>query len=72
MAWNSNKMPHKFELGQIVRLNKPAVSKEKASLDGAYTIIRLMPEDQSGDVHYRLKSSAGERVKRESGLEAVL
>lgn len=64
-------MTHRFGLGQSVRLIKLGVSREKTSSDGFYKIIRLMPEDQGGAVHYRLQSSAGERVAPESELEAA-
>ncbi len=64
-------MTHRYELGQSVRLRKLSASSAKASFDGVYEIIRLMPVDQSGDVHYRLKSPAGERVAAESELKAA-
>lgn len=64
-------MTHRFGLGQSVRLVSLGASRQKTSPDGFYKIIRLMPEDQGGDVHYRLQSSAGERVAPESELEAA-
>lgn len=54
-----------------IRLRKLCASSEKASSDGFYKIIRLMPEDRGGDVHHRLRSAAGERAVPESELEAA-
>lgn len=64
-------MTHKYELGQFVHLGKPAFRNGQASPDGLYEVTRLMPADQSGEFHYRLKSSAGERAARESEMVAT-
>ena len=62
---------HKFELHQAVRLKGSGAFNGQASRDGVYEVTRLMPEDRGGEFHYRLKSSAGERVAREGDLELV-
>ena len=63
-------MSHKFKLRQIVRLIKPGFADKNASASATYEVIRLMPEDQSGEPAYRIKSRTGERAVRESELSS--
>ena len=67
LANRSFLLAHEFRLNQLVRFSS-ATHLSQLSTDGVYEIIRLMPEDRAGDVSYRLKSPAGERVARESEL----
>jgi hypothetical protein len=60
-------MPHKFKLGQIVRLQASFAALRSGSAD-IYEVIRLMPADQSGEYSYRVKSAGAERAARESEL----
>ena len=60
-------MTHKYRLNQRVQL-APATSVQKASPDGFYDIVGLMPQSLDGQFSYRLKSQAGERVALESAL----
>ena len=60
-------MAHEFSLHQFVRFSS-ATHLAQLSRDGLYEIVRLMPEDRAGDMSYRLKSSAGDRVAKESEL----
>ena len=64
-------MVRQFVLQQNVRLSGEGnVSSKHLSPDGIYQITRLMPEDQAGTVHYRIRSSAGELVLKEDQLVA--
>ena len=63
-------MSHKSHLRQLVRLARPGFSDSRASSSGVYEVTRLMPADQTGEVSYRVKSSAGERAVRESEIAA--
>ena len=63
-------MSHKYHLRQLVRLARPGFSDSRASSSGVYEVTRLMPADPSGEVSYRIKSSAGERAVRESEITA--
>ena len=63
-------MTHIFRLGQAVRLTSVDLTN-RVSPTGTYEITRLMPEDGTGMLSYRLKSETGERVARESELVAA-
>ncbi|GJE58465.1 hypothetical protein [Methylobacterium trifolii] len=60
-------MSHKFKLGQRVRQVR-ATAGDKDGAGMLCEVIRLMPEDRSGEPGYRIKSSAGERAANESDL----
>lgn len=69
-------MSHKFKVGQNVRQlgttytgNKAAASK--TIVDGFFEVVRLMPDDRSGEPCYRIKSASGERAAREGELTLV-
>ena len=63
-------MSHKYHLQQLVRLARFGLSDTRASASGVYEVTRLMQADQTGEVSYRIKSSAGERAVRESEIAA--
>jgi hypothetical protein len=64
-------MAHKYHLRQMVRLIRPPFSDSRVSSGGLYEITRLMPEDQTGEVSYRIKSAGlAERAVRESEITA--
>ena len=63
-------MSHRYYLGQLVRLVRRGLSEPRASSSGVYEVTRLLPADQTGEVTYRIKSSAGERAVRESEIAA--
>jgi hypothetical protein len=59
---------HKFHAGQIVEFSpEPGVDRESR---GRYTIISLLPLDESGTPQYRLKNATDghERIARETQL----
>jgi hypothetical protein len=62
-------MSHKYCLGQLVRLVRPGFSDDRAHASSIYEVTRLLPADQTGEVTYRIKSSAVERAVRESEIE---
>ncbi|GJD42720.1 hypothetical protein AFCDBAGC_0559 [Methylobacterium cerastii] len=62
-------MSHKFKLGQRVRQSRGGFGSVKDDASGLLCeIVRLMPEDRTGEPGYRIKSSAGERAATESEL----
>lgn len=61
-------MSHKFKVGQHVRQARIGYA-DAGSVPGAlFVVVRLMPEDRTGEVSYRVKSAAGERVMREGEI----
>ncbi len=68
-------MTHKYKLNQLIRLTNPSAAKGCLDSTGIFEITRLMPADQTGQVSYRVKSSAfGERAVSEwqiAGLAAA-
>ncbi len=46
----------KFKLGQRVRRTLPGYAAVKADVSDVFEIVRLVPEDQTGEPHYRIKS----------------
>jgi hypothetical protein len=63
-------MPHKFRLRELVRFAHFSRIDNRSSGE-VYEIIRLMPEDQTGEPTYRIKSAASERAVRESEIAAL-
>lgn len=64
-------MSHKFQLRQLVRFTQAGYSSKHLGFSGDYEVTRLLPQDQTGEFTYRIKStSAGERAARESDLSA--
>ncbi|MGV7030168.1 hypothetical protein [Methylobacterium symbioticum] len=61
-------MAHKFKVGQRVRLINAVYADSKSALGDLFEVVRLMPEDRSGEPSYRVRSTAGERAMRESDL----
>ncbi len=51
-------MTHKYKLNQLIRLSNPSAAKGHLDSTGIFEITRLMPADQTGQVSYRVKSSA--------------
>ena len=65
-------MSHKFKLGQSVRQLGINYGNNKSTVvDGLYDVVRLMPDDRSGEPCYRIKSDGGERAAREGELALV-
>jgi hypothetical protein len=57
---------HRFKLGQHVRLSHGLPAR---AVSGMFEVIRLMPETQDGERHYRIKGPDNvERAVRESQL----
>jgi hypothetical protein len=57
---------HRFKLGQHVRLSHGLPAR---SVSGMFEIVRLMPETQDGELHYRIRGPDNvERAVRESQL----
>lgn len=61
-------MSHKFKLGQRVRQSRVGFGATKDVSGLLCEIVRLMPEDRTGEPCYRIKSTAGERAANESEL----
>ena len=64
-------MSHKFKLGQHVRQSKIGYADDKAAVGGVFEVVRLMPEDRTGEPFYRIKSDTGERAVREGEITLV-
>ncbi|TGE02584.1 hypothetical protein [Methylobacterium nonmethylotrophicum] len=64
-------MSHKFKLHQRVQMVRSGSSDAFASDVDVFEIVRLMPEDRSGEAAYRIKSVRGERAVRESEIVAL-
>ncbi len=61
-------MSHKFKIGEHVRQLGISYAGNKSVVDGLFEIIRLTPDDRSGEPTYRIRSSVGERAVREGEL----
>ena len=64
-------MSHKFKIGQRVRRTHLGFDKSKNAPSEVFEILRLMPEDQTGEPSYRVRTDLGERAIRESELSAI-
>ncbi|AWN43756.1 hypothetical protein [Methylobacterium durans] len=65
-------MSHKFKIGQRVRQVQRYGSADRGSAVGSTVeIVRLMPEERSGEPAYRVKSATGERAVLEGELALV-
>ncbi len=64
-------MSHKFKVGQSVRQLGTSYVGSKSIVDGLFEIVRLMPDDRSGEPTYRIRSSGIERAAREGELVSV-
>lgn len=65
-------MSHKFKLGQSVRqTGMNYVDNKNSVTDGLFEVVRLMPDDRSGEPCYRIKSAGCERAAREGELTPV-
>ncbi|MCJ2092349.1 MULTISPECIES: hypothetical protein [unclassified Methylobacterium] len=63
-------MTHKFKIGQRVCRVQLGLPGDKGGGE-IFEVLRLMPEDQTGERSYRIRTEAGERAIRESELVAV-
>ncbi|MCJ2132809.1 hypothetical protein MKK69_01800 [Methylobacterium sp. J-026] len=61
-------MSHKFKVGQHVRQLGLSYSGNKSVVDGLFEVVRLTPDDRSGEPTYRIRSDLGERAAREGEL----
>ena len=62
-------MSHKFKLGEGVRqLGTTYAGNKSIVVNGLFEVVRLMPDDRSGEPCYRIKSAACERAAREGEL----
>jgi hypothetical protein len=64
-------MSHKFKIGQQVRQSRIGYADSKAPVESVFEVVRLMPEDQTGEPFYRIKSATGERAVREGEITPV-
>ncbi|MCJ2018281.1 hypothetical protein MKK84_12710 [Methylobacterium sp. E-065] len=65
-------MSHKFKIGQSVRqLGTTYAGNKNSVVDGLFEVVRLMPDDRSGEPCYRIRSAACERAAREGELTLV-
>ena len=61
-------MSHKFKIGQQVRQLGVSYAGGTSIVDGLFEVIRLTPDDRSGEPTYRIRSAGGERAVREGEL----
>lgn len=72
-------MSHVFKLGDRVRrasfgfasVRMPGARTGSGSESDVFEIVRLVPEDQTGEPAYRIKSASGERAVREGEITAA-
>ncbi|AWN48054.1 hypothetical protein DK419_18395 [Methylobacterium terrae] len=64
-------MLHKFKIHQRVQMVRSGSSDALASDIDVFEVVRLMPEDRSGEAAYRIRSPKGERAVRESEIVAL-
>jgi hypothetical protein len=64
-------MSHKFKLNQQVKMHKVGFSDRLVSSAEIFEVVRLIPEDRSGEVSYRIRSRAGERAVTESEISSL-
>lgn len=63
-------MTHKFKIGQRVRRAQASPTDERLGFGAVSEIVRLMPDDPTGEPSYRIRSGAAERAVRESEIVA--
>ncbi len=63
-------MSHKFKIGQRVCRARIGFPLDKGAGE-VFEVLRLMPEDQTGEPSYRIRTEGGERAMRESELVAA-
>ena len=63
-------MAHKFKVGQRVSLVQHGLPGDQGTAE-TFEVLRLMPEDQTGEPSYRVLTRAGERAIREGQLVAA-
>lgn len=63
-------MSHKFKIGQRVCRPQLGIPGEAGEVE-VFEVLRLMPEDQTGEPSYRIRTKTGERAIREGDLVAV-
>ncbi|GJE74763.1 MULTISPECIES: hypothetical protein [Methylorubrum] len=61
-------MAHKFKLGQRVRRTRTHQTDERFGFGEVGEIVRLMPDDTTGEPSYRMRSGSAERAVRESEI----
>lgn len=64
-------MAHKFKLHQRVRLSQQVSSGMRVAAGDVWEVVRLLPADETGELHYRLRSSGQERAASEQDLRAA-
>ncbi|MCJ2073156.1 hypothetical protein MKK75_30970 [Methylobacterium sp. J-030] len=63
-------MSHKFKIGQRVCRPQLGLPGDRGAGE-VFEVLRLMPEDQTGEPSYRVRTQGGERAVRESDLVAA-
>lgn len=63
-------MSHKFKVGQRVCRPQHGLPGDGGAGE-VFEVLRLMPEDQTGEPGYRIRTQGGERAVRESDLVAA-
>ncbi|WP_336487057.1 hypothetical protein [Methylobacterium nigriterrae] len=62
-------MSHKFKVGQHVRQFRNGYADAQSGFGAIFEVVRLMPEDATGEPFYRIRSaSGGERAVREGEI----
>jgi hypothetical protein len=63
-------MFHKYKIRLMVRLVRAPISDGHASGSGIYEVTRLTPDDETGEVSYRIRLGVTERAVREGEIKA--
>ena len=64
-------MFHKFKIGQRVRRAQASPTDERLGFGTISEVVRLMPDDPTGEPSYRIRSGSAERAVRESEIIAA-
>ena len=70
-AFEKTPTMHKFKLGQRVRRAQSSALDERLGFGAVSEIVRLMPDDPTGEPSYRIRSGSAERAVRESEIVAA-
>lgn len=64
-------MSHKFKIGQRVRQAQAGDAHAATATGPEGEVVRLMPEDRTGEPSYRIRTTMGERAVREGEIRPI-
>ena len=64
-------MSHKFKVGQRVRQSQSSGNGTQGASGAEGEVVRLMPEDRTGEPSYRIRTTLGERAVREGEISLI-